>query len=147
MKANENKIPEDKKKYRQMNGSATVEMAYIMPVVLLVFIVVMYVTFYFHDKNILSGIAYETAVLGTQKERMPKGLDTGELETHFQKRIDGKMILFSGASVQIKEAADYIVVNSQASKKRMRLQVTQKASITEPEKFIRLLRKIDRAGE
>lgn len=124
------------------SGVSTVEMAYIMPVILLVFLAIVYATFYYHDKNILSGIAYETAVLAAQKERTPRGLEEGELVAHFQERLENKMILFGDATVNINRNSKYITVSSCASKKGMRIQIEAKASLTEPEKFIRLLRKV-----
>ena len=127
-----------------LKAVATVEMAYIMPVVLLSFMAIVYSAFYYHDKNVLMGMAYETAVLGTQKERTPKGFDSGELAGHFTEHVEGKLILFSFSSVTMDKNARYIVVKSEASKRHMRIQIEQRASITEPEKFIRLIRKVER---
>ncbi|SHK46766.1 TadE family protein [Hespellia stercorisuis] len=146
-KVPERKREEDTKQRFRLSGSATVEMAYVMPIVLLVFVVVMNLCFYYHDKNILNAIAYETAVLGSQKERTPKGFDEGELQTHFLQRLEGKMILFSSASVNVSKNSSYITVSSSASKKRMRIHIEQRASVTEPEKYIRLLRKVKNGGE
>ena len=44
-------------------GSTVVEMAYIMPLFLSMFVLVIHTVFYFHDKVILTGAACETAVV------------------------------------------------------------------------------------
>ena len=44
-------------------GSTVVEMSYLAPVVLLVWMAVIFGLFYYHDKGILTGAAYETAVV------------------------------------------------------------------------------------
>lgn len=52
---------------KKVRGSATVEMAYMMPVIFLAFVSAIYMVFYLHDKNIVIGAAYETAIVGAQK--------------------------------------------------------------------------------
>lgn len=127
---------------KKMTGITTVEMAYIMPVVLLVFLMIVYATFYYHDKHVLSGMAYETAVIGAQKERLPKGMNEGELLGFFREHTAGKLILLHNASATITKNSDYVVVKATASRRRMRLNVEMKALIMNPEKEIRTIRKI-----
>lgn len=124
-----------------VSGVTTVEMAYIAPLILFVFLAIVYVTFYFHDKNILSGMAYETAVVGAQQERLPKGMQEGELSSFFQEHTSGKLILLSNPSVSISKNSDYIVVQATASRKSMKVNTEMKALIMEPETFIRLIRR------
>lgn len=125
-----------------MKGSTTVEMAYIMPVVLLAFIAVIYASFFYHDKNIMYGTAYEAAVVGAQKERTIQGLDGGEVSAQFQQQIQGKLIFFSGAQVEVWEEGNYIVAQVSAEKGRMRILAKKKTAAAQPEKFIRLWRKV-----
>lgn len=54
---------------KTVRGVITVEMSYLIPLILLVFILIIETAFYFHDKNILLGAAAETAVVGAQAER------------------------------------------------------------------------------
>lgn len=51
---------------RSFRGVITVEMSYLIPIVLIIFLLVVYTVFYYHDKNILIGAASETAVTGAQ---------------------------------------------------------------------------------
>ena len=80
-----------KKKYQ---GSLTVEAAYLMPVIGMILAVSILALFYFHDKNIISSCAYETAVVGSTKAREKDGVSPDILIRAFQERIHGKCILF-----------------------------------------------------
>ena len=83
----------------------TVEMSFLMPIIMLLVMSSIYAFFYYHDKNIIAGAAYETAVVGSNKAREKPGSQTGtgdksgtdaaELETLFQSRVNGKCILLS----------------------------------------------------
>ena len=53
------------------SGVITVEMSYLIPIILALFLTVIYTTFYYHDKIILFGAAGETAAVGAEMERMP----------------------------------------------------------------------------
>ena len=43
----------------------TVEMSFLMPIIMLLVMSSIYAFFYYHDKNIIAGAAYETAVVGS----------------------------------------------------------------------------------
>lgn len=131
----------------------TVEMSFLMPVILLLIMSSMYAFFYYHDKNIISGAAYETAVVGSNKAREQgnravgnasggKGVDVSELETLFQNRVHGKCILMTNIQGQINVSEDEICVQAQAVWKNMRLNIEKRAAVTEPEKKLRDIRKI-----
>ena len=51
-------------KGKYVNGSSVVEMAYIMPLFLGLFVILIHAVFYYHDKAVINGAAAETAVLG-----------------------------------------------------------------------------------
>lgn len=139
-----------------VKGSATIEMAYIMPVIFLIFTSTVYLMFYYHDKNILAGAVYETAVVGSQKIRAAGADDADEggaypesagsveesLETLFHARIRRKLILFPGAAVSVNCTEKQIEVTAKAVRKKMRVTVTGRAAVTKPEKFIRNHRKL-----
>lgn len=123
----------------------TVEMSFLMPVILLLVMSSMYAFFYYHDKNIISGAAYETVIVGSNKAREQKSgetADTEELELLFQNRVKGKCILLTGIHGQVSIEEDEICVQAQASWKRMRLNVEKRAAVTEPEKKLRDIKKI-----
>ena len=67
-------------------------------------------SFYYHDKLILTGAAYETAVAGSTKAREKDGVKAGQLESLFGQRVKGKCILTSNARANVKVGKDEIEV-------------------------------------
>ena len=57
---------------KKQNGSFTIEASFVVPIILMVFMASVYIIFYFHDKNILSGAVYETAVVGSGRKGYEK---------------------------------------------------------------------------
>ena len=51
---------------KMCKASTVVEMAYLMPVVLLTWILVIFSLFHFHDKSVIAGAAYESAIVGAE---------------------------------------------------------------------------------
>lgn len=127
---------------RTAKGSATIEMAYIMPVVFLAIIATIYILFYLHDKNIMLGAGYETAVVGNQKLRWDEEDPEKLLRDFFQERVKGKLILFSELDVEVVCDEENITVTASARKRRMRVRVEQSIKRVEPETFIRNVRRI-----
>lgn len=128
--------------YKEMRGSVTIEMAYIIPLIFLVFFLSIMGIFYYHDKNIISGCAYETAVIGSTKAREKEGITEEFLKTVFEERVRGKCILFAGLQTDISIGDNEIVMKAAARRRGMKVSVIQRASITEPEKYIRNLRRM-----
>ena len=65
----EKRIPVKNIVKRAARGSTVVEMSYIIPMFLGLFVLIMHAVFYYHDKAVLNGAASETAILGVQAER------------------------------------------------------------------------------
>lgn len=126
------------KQREDVKGSATVEMSYIMPLLLLLFLFITYTVFYYHDKLILNGAAAETAVLGAQLERKKEAADY-DLEEIFEERIKGKLIYMTDVDVSVQRNEDEITVSAAAQKSVMKLNICQKAAIVKPEEKIRWL--------
>lgn len=55
------------------------------------------ILFYYHDKNILTGAAYETAAVAARKNSMEPPFQEEDIEKLLKERISGKMIFFRGA--------------------------------------------------
>ena len=134
----------------------TVEMSFLMPIIMLLIMSSIYAFFYYHDKNIIAGAAYETAVVGSNKAREKPDLQTGsgdrsgdrsgtdaaELETLFQSRVNGKCILLSTIQGQVTVEEDEVCVRAQGTWRKMKVSVEKRAAITEPEKKLRDIKKI-----
>ena len=131
-----------KRRGRYLQAVFTVEMSVLVPLALFLIMSCILVIFYFHDKNILSAAAYETAVAGSTKAREKDGVDAAELEALFAERIQGKCIFFPGARADIQVEDETITVSAYASRKYFSLRVIQRAAVTEPEDHIRRIRRI-----
>lgn len=121
---------------KKVRGSTVVEMAYIMPLFLLLFVLVINTVFFFHDKVIMNGAACETAVLGAQMARLKEKEET-DLEGFFMERIKGKLIRMTDVSVSVSEGEEEITVEAGAKRGGMSMSVCQKAVTAKPEEMIR----------
>lgn len=119
----------------------TVEMSFLMPILLLLIMSSIFGAFYYHDKNVIASAAYETVVQGSNKARERDGVEAEELEALFQERIKDKCIFFAGAEVSVSVEEDEIVVNAKASKNKMAVTVEKRMPVTDPEKRIREIQK------
>ena len=122
----------------KVKGSTVIEMSYIVPLFLGLFVLIMYAVFYYHDKAVLNGAASETAILGVQAERRA---DTRyDLEDFFHGRVDGKLIYMTDADVTVSKTDKEIIVTVSVQKSFMKLNISQKALIVNPEEKIRRMR-------
>ena len=132
---------------RGLKGVITVELSYLLPIILMIFLTVVYVTFYYHDKNILIGAASETAAVGAQLERKPDENGQTDLAGFYQDRIQGKLILFSGAEATVNITRKWVEIIVYAERRWMQLHVVQRAAMAEPETAIRRLWMLEKAAE
>ena len=103
---------------RCVKGSTTVEMAYVMPLIFLVFLIIVRTTFYYHDKSILDGMAYEAVTTAVQTARNPKAKET-DVETFCRERIRGKLIYFSMPEVSVNVTDDEAETTISATRGKM----------------------------
>ena len=120
----------------RLKGSAVVEMSYIIPLFLGLFVLIVHAVFYYHDKAVLNAAAAETAVLGAQTVRR-EGTEY-DLEGFFRERSDGKLIWMAGTSVSVSETDREITVEASVHRSIMSLSVCQKARIACPEEKLRM---------
>ena len=118
-----------------VKGSTVIEMSYIIPLFLGLFVLIMHAVFYYHDKAVLNGAASETAILGVQAERRA---DTEYvLVVFFRERSSGKLIYMTDVDISVSETNEEIIVTADAQKSFMKLKISQKALIVKPEENIR----------
>lgn len=131
-------------KTKRLNASMTIEMSMIIPLVLFIIMGFILIVFYFHDKNILNGAASETAIAGSAKFRGAEEISEEELERFCRERIQGKCIFLVSHQIDITVSDENIVVEISAAKRDFSISVVKKARITEPEKHIRNIRRLER---
>ncbi len=124
------------KKY-QLKASFSVEMSVIAPMIIIIMMMSIMTVFYQHDKNILSAAAYETAVVGSIKNRNHKEIDPNELQELFLERVGRKCIVLRKPSVHISVTDREVSVQGSSGHRRMTANIAQKAVITKPEDYIR----------
>lgn len=127
---------------REFSGMITVEMAYIVPVILFVFFLSVMGLFYYHDKQVIAACAYEAAVTGSTKAREKNGVTAGTVGAVFDERVHGKCILFGEVCGNVQVGDEQIVVKASAAKGKLRVSVIETASVTEPEAKIRKYRRL-----
>lgn len=125
-----------------LSGVITVEMTYIMSVILFIFFLCVLGIFYYHDKEILSACAYETVAVAGTKVREKDEVTEALVREIFEERVRGKCILFSSVNADIFVGEEEITVVASARKRKMRVSVSETARITDPEKRIRDRRKL-----
>ena len=126
-----------------LNASFTIEMSFLIPIILFIFMEIVLCVFYFHDKNILNSAAYEAAVVGSSKQRMKEGISEEELNTFLKERIKGKCILFSSCQMSVSIQEEEVIVQVRARKNGYTVSIEKRAKVTEPEKRIRDRRRLD----
>ncbi len=127
----------------RLRGSLTIELAYLFPLILLVFGVLLHVLFYYHDKNILLGAAHETAAYGASLEEVQEGA----LEDYLNERLKGRLLLYEQLEKKVGLQEKRVTVTCYAKKSVMSLQIECSVNRTEPEDYIRSVRKLIKIGE
>ena len=118
-------------------GSMTVEMTFLMPVILMIIMSSILATFYFHDKDIISGAAYEVCVIESNRLREKDHITGEEVQALFRERINNKCIFFSDVNAKASIGKEEVQMNVVAAKGKFKLSVEKKAAVTNPENHIR----------
>jgi len=127
----------------KLKAVMTVEMSFLIPIIVFLFMGIVLSMFYYHDKNVINGAAYETAVTGSIKMREKEGISEAELKVFCKDRIDGKCFFLVSHYVDVSIDTEEVIVEILARKGMFRLSVLKKAAITIPEKRIRNIRRFD----
>lgn len=141
-----------KVKFRFVKASFTIETAVVMSVILIGLHMLLLAIFYYHDKNIIAGAAYETAVVASTKlrEKYKGNKLTGsgieevkdESEQLLFERISGKCLLFGSFERDVEISDKEVIITVSASRGRLRTDTVKKAAVTTPEKNIRDKRRL-----
>ena len=97
---------------KKWKGNFTVEAAILASALLFIVYGIIMALFYYHDKNILTGTTYETAVIAGRKQKRESPFSEEEVKQLWRERISGKMILFRKAEVEIRCHKEYVSIFS-----------------------------------
>lgn len=130
-----------KQKYK---GSFTIETALLMPIIALVFVLSVWGSFYYHDKNILSSCVYEIAVVGSTKVREKEAVTEEMLSKELAEQFRRKCVLFTEVNTSVQIEQDVVIVEAEAVQRKMQIAVKHMAVVTQPEAYIRKVRKLSK---
>lgn len=128
---------------RRVCGSFTIEAAIIVPLIVFIFGILLHILFYWHDKNVLISTAHETAALGSGRSEMAEL----ELEYYFFSRMENKLLLFNRVECTAYIEDEKVKIVFDGSKGTMVAKGECSIARTEPEDYIRQVRKIKKLGE
>lgn len=123
---------------KNIRGSFTIEATVIVPMILFIFGILLHILFYYHDKNILLSTAHETATLELESE---------DMESYYLSRLEGKLLLFTRVECEAIVENNNVTIEAMGRKGAMATSVTCSMSRTEPENYIRNIRKMEKIGE
>lgn len=118
---------------RSVKGSYTVEAAWLIPIALGIFVLVVGSWFYYHDKTILTGVVYETIVVACGREEF----DEQELENFLEESVKGKLLLFRKVTANVWMKEDQVTVQCETRNQKWHITMEQKGTRIQPEKRIR----------
>ncbi len=127
---------------RNLRGNISIEAAAIVPLILMVIAVVISILFYYHDKNVIKGVAHETAMVFSDKKEATKE----NVEEYFQEHLRRKLLVFSNVEADIVLEEQQIQIICSASRRFMRVSVETRVKRTEPEVWIRRIRLAEKIG-
>lgn len=124
---------------RKTKGSVTVEAAFLVPIIFMVIAVVISILFYYHDKNVIAGVAHETVTVCSRSE-----MTEAEIESYFYEQLGEKLLLFGYVDVELEEMDKELCLNCTARKNGMNLNIVANMKRTSPESQIRTMRLLQR---
>ncbi|MDR1018918.1 MAG: pilus assembly protein [Lachnospiraceae bacterium] len=125
---------------KSYQGSLTVEMSYLMPIIILLIIACINVCFYFHDKGVLHAAAYETISVGRNKMRTNDKISEGRLESFFAERVRGKCLYLTSVSKNISISDTKINIQVNGKGKGLKVSIVKTIPLDDPEKFVRTMK-------
>ena len=127
---------------KKLKANITIEAAVIVPLILMVLAVIISILFYYHDKNVIKGLAYETAMIFSNE----KEVTSEEIEEYFREHLGRKMLVFSSVNVNTAVEDEEIQISCSASRRFMKVEVEAKVRRTQPEVWIRRIRLAKKLG-
>ena len=120
-----------------MKGSATIEILYIMPVVFLMYVSIIYLGFFFHDKNVLQLVAVEATAIGQSQYRNMGKLNIEDMTTFIQEKANKRLLFFEEPDIQIEEREKCIYVRLHSCTRSLEITAEKGRILWNPEEKIR----------
>lgn len=121
----------------RLKGSATIEVAYMMPIMILIITVTVYLGFFFHDKIILQGVIYEGVVIGYTTYRTEGDVSVEDIEDFIAEKSTQRFVYFPEPEVTIEVTDTAVIVEGVTQRNQMTITVSKEMQLWEPESEIR----------
>lgn len=132
---------------KRIKASTTVELSYIMPVIFFVFLVVIYIGFYFHDKNVINGLIYEASIIGTSNYRNEGEVNLEEIELFLIERAAIRLLFFPEPDIEVSVAGSNLSICAESKNGVMSMEVVKTYPLLEIESKIREAMRIEEVVE
>lgn len=130
-------------KNKKLKASTTIELAYMMPVVLLVFTYIIYLSFYFHDKSILYSVLVDSTMIQKQQLRAQQPIEKTDLEQNIQKQLSKKLLFFKLKNLDIVITSKQITIKAVIEKNKLKILEKSQMRLEKPEDNIRTVNRIE----
>ena len=128
---------------KDLKASFTVEAALLIPLIMVVFGVLLSLLLYYHDRMLLVSAVQESAVYGSSRENKTDK----EIEKHLRELIEGRLLLLKDFRIEIDNQKTVCKVSCTVNHSVFQLGVESKMIKTEPEQYIRTIRKLEKIGD
>lgn len=97
--------------WKDRRGSATVEMAVLMPMILILMILIIYLTLYFYDRSVLYGDAYLAALRASEQPEEENETLYAKADACFAALQEGQLIALSQVPHELTVDADGVEIS------------------------------------
>ncbi len=127
---------------KRFKASTTIELAYMMPIVLLAFTSIIYLAFYFHDKSILYSTLMEGTIIQKQQLHVQEPIKEADLEKHIKYQLSNKLLFFKLSSLNIVVTSEQINIEAIIEKHNLKIKEKNQRLLKRPEDNIRNINRI-----
>ena len=127
---------------KKLSGSVTVEMSFVLPMIIFIIFLLINTVFYYHDKAVLSGAVAETVEQGIEDIREDKNSSI-DLESYLRARIGRKLVFLRPTGLSATKSEDKVKVRVEAEKGAFRTSVYLEGDVPYPEEKLREKKKAE----
>ena len=131
-----------KSRKKELKGSITVEMSFILPMIIFIIFLLINTVFYYHDKAVLSGAVAETVEQGIEDIREDKNSST-DLESYLRSRIGKKLIFLRPTGISATKSDNKVRIKVDAGKGAFKTSVHLEGDVPYPEEKLREKKKAE----
>ena len=136
------KIETYKKTGKNRKASITVEMSYILPMILFLTVFIIHIVMFYHDRTLINAAACETVEYEIEKVRNESNKNIVSGEEFFNENVGNRLLWLKVNSVGVSVGKDVVSVKVKATNGIFTSGVSVEGKVPYPEKYIRSKRKL-----